>query len=189
MAMKQLTDAMGSELFWEQPKLSQRNYILRSEVDTFGQLHFSSAFNTTARATSGDELWTIKQMGFLSDYVSVQRVDSEVELVSYHPNITGMKGDIQVLTGGKYTWGVTNFLGTRYSISTVDGPELITFQSGARNRKFSNLFKQQAQILIAPEAWHIDELLILVLLGWFLVIVRLEDAAVIASTASLGALY
>jgi hypothetical protein len=188
-AMKPLADAINSQLFWEQPKISQRNYILRSEEDTFGQLHFNSAFNTTAEATSGDEHWIIKQLGFLSDRISVQSKSSDVELANYLPDWTGTVGEIQFSTGEKYCWGATNFIGTKFTISIVDSPELITYQSGTRRRKFSDLFKQQAQIVIAPDAWQIKELPILVSLGWYLVIVRMEDAAVIASTASLGALY
>ncbi len=187
--MRQLTDIMGSDLFWEQPKVSQQNFILRTEGDDIGQLHFSSAFNTSAEATSGDEHWIIKQMGFLADRVRVQSADSEVELASYHPNSIGTSGEILLPTGGKYTWAVTNFLGTRYCISNADGLDLITYISWTRSRKFSNLFKQQAQIVIAPEAWHINELPILVFLGWYLIIVHREDAALIASTASLGVLY
>jgi hypothetical protein len=187
--MKPLADAINSQLFWEQPKLSQRNYILRSEEDTFGQLHFNSAFNTTADATSSDEHYVIKQMGFLSGRISVQSVNSAVDLASYWPDWTGTVGEILFSTGEKYSWGATNFIATKFAINVIDGPELITYLSGSRNRKFSNLFKQQAHIVIAPEAWRINELPILVLLGWYLVIVRMEDAAVIASTASLGALY
>jgi hypothetical protein len=112
-----------------------------------------------------------------------------VELASYHPNSIGTSGEILLSTGKKYTWAITNFLGTRYSISKADGTDYITFVSWARSRKFSNLFKQQAQIVIAPQAWHNHELSILVLLGWYLIIIHREDAAVIASTASLGALY
>jgi hypothetical protein len=180
---------MGSELFWEQPKLSQQNFILRTEGDDIGQLHFNSAFNKTAEATSGDEHWIIKPMGFWADRVRVESADSEVELASYHPNSIGTSGEILFPTGGKYTWAVTNFLGARYCISNADGLDLITYVSWTKSWKLSNLFKQQAQIVIAPEAWQIYELSILVLLGWYLIIVHREDTAVIASTASLGVLY
>jgi hypothetical protein len=128
-------------------------------------------------------------MGFFADRVSVHSVDLKVELASYQPNWMGTSGEIQFSTGELYTWNVTNYVATRFSISKVDRPELITFLSRARRRKFSNLFKQQAQVVISPQAWQIKELPILILLGWYLVLRHHEDAAVIAATASLGVLY
>ncbi len=187
--MKPLIDAMGSDLYWEQPKLSQRNFVLRSPDNLFAQLDFTSTLNSTATASSADGNWIIKQMGFLSDQVSIMPVDSEVELASFQPNCMGSSGEIHFSVGGKYRWTVIGLSGSKFIIDMLDGPDLITYKSGARNRKFSSLFKQQAQVVIAPHAWHIIDLPVLVLLGWYLVIMHYDAAAVIASTASLGALY
>ncbi len=187
--MKQIIDAVGSELYWEQPKLSQRSFVLRSPEDSFAQLDFTSSFNATASASSADGSWIIQQMGFLSDHVSIQIVDSELELANYQPDWMGTSGEIQFSMGGKYRWNVIGLMGSKFCISRVDGPGLITYVSGARNRKITNLFKQQAQMVIAPDTWQIKHLSVLVLLGWYLVIMHYEEAAVIASTASLGALY
>jgi hypothetical protein len=187
--MNPLTVAMGSELFWEQPKVSQHFYVLRSLDESIAQLEFVSTINSNANSSAGDEHWTFKQLGFFSTRVSVHPLDSEVELASYQPNWMGTSGEIQFSMGGIFTWAVMDIMGTRFSISKLDGPELITYFSGARSRKFSNLFKQQAQMVIAPDALQTKDLSVLVLLGWYLVIIHNEDAALAASTASLGALY
>ncbi len=187
--MKPLRDALGSDIYWEQPKLSQRDFVLRSLDERFAQLTFTSSLDSTARASAADGSWIIKQMGLISDQVSVQVAGSEVELASYQPGCTGSSGEIQFLMGGKYRWNVIGLMGSKFNICKLDGLEIITYKSGARNRKFTSLFKQQAQVVIAPDAWQIKELPVLVLLGWYLVIMHYEQAAVIASTASLGALY
>jgi hypothetical protein len=186
--MNQLKDAMGVDLYWEQPKLSQQNFVLRSADDSFAQLNFVSTFNSTARATTADGGWVIKQSGFFSNQVNLRLEDSQVELASYQPNWLGTSGEIQFSMGVKYRWNVVGATGSRFNIS-MDGNELITYISGARDRKFSNLFKQQAQMVMAADAWQINDLPVLVLLGWYLVILHYENAALVASTASLGALY
>jgi len=121
--------------------------------------------------------------------VIVQQAESEVNLASYLPNWIGSQGKVQVSTGEKYIWSVVNFLGTKFAISREDGLDIITYLSGSRNKKFSNIFKQEAQLFIAPEAYQIKELLILVLLGWYLVILQREDSAVVAASSSMGAMY
>jgi len=187
--MKQLAEAKETELFWEQPKASQRNFFLRSEKYIFAQLEFDSAFSKLAEATSPDEQWIFKRVGVFSTQVKVQQADSEIILASYYPSWIGSQGKIQLLNGEEYDWNVANFFGTKFAIYKEDGNELITYLSGSRSKKFSNLFKREAQVVIAPEAWQIKELALLMLLGWYLVILHKEDSAAVAASGSIASLY
>jgi len=186
--MKQLVEAKDKEIFWEQPKVSQRNFFLRSEEATFGQLEFNSSFSTMAVATLGDVQWTLKRVGFFSTRITIRQAGSVVDFATYHPKWTGSQGLVRFASGEEYTWNVANFMSTRYTFSRTGGLELITYLSGSRTKKFPNIFKQDARVSIAPDAWLTKELPILVLLGWYLVILQNEDSSAVAVTASYGML-
>jgi hypothetical protein len=187
--MNQLMDAKDTQLFWEQPKASQRNFLLRSEKSVFAQLFFRSGFSTKAEATTGEEKWTFNRVGFFSTRVIIRQVDSDVDLATYQPRWTGTQGQVRLLTGEEFNWSVANFMNTRFTIRREGGNELINYVSSSRSRKFTNIFKQEARVVIDPEAWQIKQLPILVLIGWYLVILNKDDSAVVAATASFGALY
>jgi len=176
------------ELFWEQPSVMDRSFVLRSGEDIIGTLDFTSAFSSLGEATLGGEKWTFRKGGFLSPKVSVRRSGSKIDLAIYEPDWTGTQGEVRFSTGELYNWSVASIWGTMYTINREDGLELIAYLSGSKKKKFSNIFKQQAQMIIAPEAWQIKELPILVLLGWYLVILHHEDSTTVAATASISVL-
>ena len=182
--MLPLMDAKDLELFWEQPNAWQRSFVLSSAEAIYAKLDFNSAFSTLADAMTEGEHWTFKRVGCFSTRVTVRRAGSKVDLATYYPNWTGSEGQIQFSNGELTTWRISNFWATKYSIRRENGIELFTYQSGLRNSKFTNLFKQQAQVIFCPEAWQIKELPILILLGWYLVILQQEDSATVAVVAA-----
>jgi hypothetical protein len=186
--MELLMNAEKRGLFWEQPSAMERSFILRCGEDILANLDFTSAFSSLGEAIFGSERWTLRREGFWSPKVSVRRSGSKSDLAFYEPKWTGTQGKIRFLTGEAYDWSVAGFWGTAYSISRGDGLEIITYHSGSKKNKFSNIFKQQAQMIIAPEAWQIKVLPILVLLGWYLVILYHEDSVAVAATASMSVL-
>ncbi len=186
--MKNLVDAKELDLFWEQPKLSQMRFILVAEEDIYAKLDFSSGFSTYALAATHDDEWTFKRVGFFSNRVIVRRAGSEIDLATYIPRWTGTEGALRFSTGEHYDWRVSNIWSSKYQLSTDNSQVLITYLSGSRNKKFSNLFKQQAQVIIDPKAWQLKDLSILIVLSWYLVILHYEDSSAVAVTASVAVL-
>ena len=184
--MLPLMIAKNLELFWEQQKASRRNFVLCSGEQIFARIDFTSAFSTLADAKSGGEHWTLKRVGCLSSQVTIRRVGSVVNLATYHPNWTGSQGQVRFSTGEIYNWEVANFWSTQYAIHSEDGNELVTYRFGSKSRKLSNIFKQQAQVVITPEAWQLQELPILVLLGWYLIVLQADDLAAAATIVVLS---
>ncbi|OGN90953.1 MAG: hypothetical protein A2Y88_14160 [Chloroflexi bacterium RBG_13_48_10] len=184
--MEPLVNAKGSELYWVQPLTMRNNFILRSGERIFGRLEFRSVFSSLVQAVAAHETWTFNQVGFISPRVIVRRSGSESDLASYQPKWTGTEGQIKLSRGEVYIWRVANFWSTRYAIANKDGTEIVTYQSGSDEKKISNLFKQQARVHITLEAWQLSELPLIVMLGWYLVILHYSDssaAAVIATMA------
>jgi hypothetical protein len=187
--MDDLTYAKYSELFWEQPKGMKRSFELTAGGVIYGRLEFPTAFSTLAQAAIGIEQWSFKRLGCLSPHVKIRQANSRVDLGTFYPHWTGTEGEIQFSAGGTFYWKVANFWATRFILYTSDGQELITYLSRSKDRKFSNLFKLQAQVVIAPEAWQMKVLSILVLLGWYLVVLHHEDSSATAAVASTSILY
>jgi len=187
--MKNLIDAKGVDLFWEQPKALQTRFILVAGEDIYAKLDFNSGFSTSAEAATNEDRWTFKRVGLFSTRVIVRQAGSQVDFATYNPGWTGIQGKIHFATGCQYDWKVANFWASRYLLSSDNGLALITFLSGSREKNFASIFKQQAQVVIAPEAWQLKELPILVLLGWYIVILHIYDSSASATTASVAVLY
>ena len=186
--VKNLMDAKGLDLYWEQPNALQTRFILVAGEDIYAKLDFHSGFSTSAEAAISEDRWTITRMGLFSTQVTVRRVGSEVELATFYPRWTGTEGKILFATGEQYHWRVANFWASKYLVSSENGLELITYISGSREKKFSNIFKQQARVIIAPEAWQLKDLPMLVFWGWYLVILHIEESSAVAVTTSVAVL-
>ena len=59
----------------------------------------------------------------------------------------------------------------------VGGKALVTFKQGTEENKWSDLFKFQALVEIDPSANGLEELPLLVALGWYLMILHHDDDA------------
>jgi len=188
LIMEPLINAKDLELFWAQPGAMKRSFILRSGERIFGSLTFRSAFGSLADAISGKDSWTFKRVGFFSPRVTIRRAGSGIDIAIYQPRWTGTEGSLLLSGGRSYLWRVANFWATRYTFSDSQGNELVTYRSGSDEQKLSNLIKQQAQVEIALQAWQLPEVDLLVILGWYLVILQQEDASAVAVTASIAVL-
>ena len=186
--MEPLVNAKDLELFWVQPAALKRSFILRSGERIFGSLVFRSAFGSLADAISCKDSWTFKRVGFFSPRVTIRRAGSGIDIANYQPKWTGTEGSLLFSGGRSYLWRVANFWATRYTFSDSQGNELVTYRSGSDEQKLSNLIKQQAQVEIALQAWQLPEVDLLVILGWYLVILQQEDASAVAVTASIAVL-
>ena len=186
--MEPLVNAKDLELFWAQPSAMKRNFILRSGERIFGSLAFRSAFGSLADAISGNDSWTFKRVGFFSTRVTIRRAGSDIDIAIYQPRWTGSEGRLLISGGHSYLWRVANFWATRYTFSDSQGNELVTYRSGSDEQNLSNLLKQQARVEIALQAWQLPELDLLVILGWYLVVLQQEDASAVAATASIAVL-
>jgi hypothetical protein len=65
-----------------------------------------------------------------------------------------------------------------------DGTPLLALKQGSREGKLSDMFKTQSLVQIHPEARAVPELALLILVGWYLMILRQDDAAAGAAAAA-----
>ena len=84
--------------------------------------------------------------------------------------------------GKRYRWQGFGFWRSQWAFTNISGEHLIDFEP------HSSFLKQTAAVKVAPEGLRIPELSMLVLLGWYLMVLRSDDdvaaaAAVICSSS------
>lgn len=171
----------SASLEWTQPKTFQNRYELRSGENLVATLEFPKAFGSLANAIAADGRWTFKRVGFFNTRITVRLEGQEDELAVYHPKWTGTEGRLQFASGEAYTWKVANFWATQFVWLSSD-QQVILFRPGVEDSEISDWFKTQARVEIQPEAGMVKHLSLLVLLGWYLMILKQQDD--VAATAA-----
>lgn len=103
-------------------------------------------------------------------------------MATFRPGWDG-KGVLQFSGGRQFHWAYTNLWGSEWAFTSADGRGLLRYKSKP------DLLKQSAQLEIESDAVSIPELSLLVLLGWYLMVLLSEDtaAAVAAATVAVTA--
>jgi hypothetical protein len=181
--MEKLTRALSMHPEWVQPKTFERKFELRLGDLIFARIDFQKMTGSLAVAECDSDRWTFKRVGFFNPRVTIRQEGTEVDRGIYTPKWSGASGTLQMADGTSYQWRSANFWATRMEWSDSTGKALVTFRSGVDNSKFSDVFKTQATLEFSPEARPASELPLLVLLGWYLVILHHEDTAATAASS------
>lgn len=182
--MEPLVAHLSHPLYWVQPKTLSREFELRNEVGTLATLEFGTAFGSfaTARTSSGE--WSLKRMGFFKPVVTVREAGQETNIGVYRPRWTGTDGDLE-LNGRRYTFKTSNFWATQFEVRDSADRPLIAYRAGAKKRTFGDLFKTQAEVIILEPRTHPGDLALLVIVGWYIIVLHNEDStAVVTATAA-----
>lgn len=185
-AIESLSKVAEMPLYWVQPKTFDRWFELRAGDELAATLGWKTSCGTLAAAESGDGRWTFKRVGFLNPRVTVREAGSQIDLAIFWPRWLG-DGTLEFANGRIFRWQSTNFWGTNWMFAASDGTPLVTFKEGSREAKLSDLFKTQAFVEIQPQARDLPELSLLVMIGWYLMILRRDDAAAGAAAAAAAA--
>jgi hypothetical protein len=182
--MHSFPTAIEGSLYWIQPKTFERYYELRvGEQELVASLTFEKTFGTLATATTKEQEWTFKRVGFLNPRVTIRNADSETDLAVFYPKTFG-NSSLIFSDGRVVEWTSVNFWQTRWGFIDSQGNSLVQFNPGTENDKFSDLFKTQATVEISSFHQPPGILPLLVLFGWYLIIMHQEETATIASTAA-----
>lgn len=181
--MESLPSAINLPLFWVQPKAIERQFELRSANRLFGNLRFESAWGTLATASSAAGNWTFKRVGFLNPRLTVRQAGATDDLALYWPKFWG-DGWLEFVGGSRFHWKATNFWRTEWGFANEQEELLFLLKPGVEKPKLSDLLKTQAVVEIQPGGHHLAELPLLLMLGWYLMILHQEDTTVIVATTA-----
>jgi hypothetical protein len=157
-----------SELEWRQPALA-RKYELSGPSGAYARLEFQKLAGSLALGTTARGSWTFKRQGMLKSQINIRFADSEQPLATYEPNFTGQKGALKYKGGQYVEFQATNFFNTEWQWLTPEGVGLIGFrQKGAG--------KPSAQVFLGEDALERVDLDLLLLLGFYVLLLLREDA-------------
>jgi hypothetical protein len=181
--MEALSTAIGSKLFWAQPKTLERQFELRTEGCLFGTLRFEKALGTLATASSAAGRWTFKRAGFMNPRVTIREAGRDADLAVYWPKLWG-GGVLECANGSRFQWKSMNFWATTWGFADTREELVFTMKPGAEKSKLSDLLKSQAIVEIGTPSYALAELPLLLMLGWYLMIMQQDDAAITAAVVS-----
>ncbi|MDO9040939.1 MAG: hypothetical protein Q7U64_01180 [Desulfocapsaceae bacterium] len=164
--MKTLSTAIDSQLYWTQPTMFARHFELHSEKNLLGEIRFettSAASGTFITAGEVMKRWTFKKTWFrLKPYVTIREAGTKIDLAIYRPQFWG-GGWLEFVSGSRYHWKSTSFWGTKWGFSNAQEELLFVLKP-----KLLDLLKVQSIVEIGTQ-WHdLEELPLLLLLGWYL---------------------
>jgi hypothetical protein len=180
--MRPLSNVGERELYWIHPKLLERRFELRAEDDLFATLEFETALGSLATAKAAAGNWTFKRVGFFRPQVTVRVQSAEDNLAIYRPKWAGAEGVLEFADGETFVWKLANFWATRYEIADTEGNSLVSYKS--KVDKPSDLLKDQAQVEMSPQAREMGKLALLLLIGWYLIILQQEDVRATATAVA-----
>ena len=168
--MRNIRDVRTAELVWTQPHATKRAFELRSGEEVLGTLRWNSSFGSLAEGLAADGHWTFKRTGFFSPQITVRPHNSESNLAVFTPNWKA-EGVVQYAAGQSFRWVGIGFWRSQWAFAKVSGERLMDFVPHA------SFLKRSADVKVTPEGFQIAELSLLVLMGWYLMLLRADDDA------------
>jgi hypothetical protein len=185
--VKPLHAYLAAKLYWTQPKALTRSYELHANSPgsdiIVARLCFEHPFGSLAEGQTTTGWWSFRRVGFFKSLVTVCHRGRDENVAVYQPRWTGAEGEIT--TGhGTYLFRTANFWGSRYEIRDSEGQTLISYKSGCPDSVLTDFFKSQATLTITNAGT--EDLLVdlLIVVGWYLIVLNRDDAAAIAATSS-----
>jgi hypothetical protein len=172
--MKQIREITSDTLTWVQPHARERLFELRSGEGVVGSLRWVNRFGSLADAVAASGHWTFKRIGFFRPQITVREQGSEANLATFTPQWAG-DGILQFSTDQCFRWTGKGFWRSRWSFTNVAGEPLVYFEP------CDTLLKKSAAVKVAAEGLRVAELSLLILMGWYLMLLKSEDDAASAA--------
>ena len=171
--MRKIIELADQQLKWVQPSALKMKYELRAGDELVSTLNFRSSFGTFATGESADGCWTFKRVGFWQTRVTVRPCDGDTEIATFRSNTWRSGGTLEMFHKREFP-AKTNLWQTKFEYQNESGNTLIQFKSGG-------LLHLSATVEIQPRAVGMPELPMMVMLGWYLIVMMNIDAAVVAT--------
>jgi hypothetical protein len=156
--MKPIREQIGRRLRWTQPHVFRREYELRAGEDVLATLRFEGVFGRTARAGAAEGTWIFQETGFPGRRTVVRREGSDVELATYSRRWRG--GTLEFAGGRSFIAKSLKFWPPEWGFTDREDHPLVRF------RPELNPFKASARVTIERRADSLEELPLLLLVGW-----------------------
>ncbi len=175
--MRPISEIAGEELLWLQPAARKREHELRAGEDLIATLRFQRG--SLADAEAEGHHWTFKRQGFWSPRVTVRVQGSDTDVAVFRPHWAG-GGTLEFGDGRAVRLSSANFWQSQWVGEEKDQP-LILFKGRY------GIVKAKGALEIQPGAASRPDASLLVLLGWYLILLHADDSAAGSSAAAVAA--
>jgi hypothetical protein len=172
--MRPLSQTAGEELLWIQPAARRREHELRAGDDVVATLRFQRG--SLADAEAEGHHWTFKRQGFWQPRVTVRIPGSDADVAVFRPHWAG-GGALELADGRTVDLRSANFWQSQWVWQEKDQP-LILFKGRY------GIVKAKGAVEIQPAAAQGPDASLLVLLGWYLILLHAEDANAAAGSSA-----
>jgi hypothetical protein len=177
-----IRNAISMPIQWVQPKVMHPQYELRAREQVCATMVIPKWYQPLAQAESVDGQWTFERVGSLNPRVLIRRAGEGTKLGMYVYTQRG-EGRLELASGAQYRWKSTNLWATQFNWLQPNDQPLIHYRLGVQDNQLSDWFKIQSRVQISPEAAQLPELYLLVLLGWYLMLLGLLETALVVAAS------
>lgn len=174
--MRKIIDLVDQHIEWVQTRALKMHYELRASDELVATLRFRSSLGSFATGESADGCWTFKRVGFWQTRVTVRLCGGENDIGSFK-NDTWSGGGTLELSDGRAFPATTNLWQTKLDFKNESNNQLVQFKS-------AGFLHQSAKVEIQPSAVGTPELPIIIMLGWYLIVMMSVDSAMVGSIAA-----
>jgi hypothetical protein len=167
------------ELVWTQPRARTPTYELYA-----GEAHVATLLRrrgSLAEARAAGCEWTFERGGFWHPRITVHVAGSGAEVATFTTRWNGT-GTLECAEGRRFHWGAADVWHTQWAWQDEGGSTLMHIGGQRKSERGGRASKGLVEL--TPEAGALTEFPLLVLLGWYLVVLHTRGAAVAGSTTA-----
>jgi hypothetical protein len=173
-AMKMISESHNLTLNWIQSGVLKRRYILLSGEDPVASLHWVRGTLPHAIGQTADGKWTFHSSRLLYPRVTIQSLDNDRLEAIFEISLKG-RSRLSYTDGRNFYWDSTNFWNNEWEFATVEGERLVKFVPE------QGLFKIGARIVLEEDALEYQELPLLIVTGWYLLVSMSQENSDLSS--------
>jgi hypothetical protein len=168
----------GADLFWikcaEPPCL---NYQLQAGDDVVARLRFSHPLDSAATGESATGAWTFAEESLLRPHVSVRTLPGKRPLAAYRSGFLGLSGQLEFVDGRRFCWRRWGLHTWDCCFENAQGTSLVAVDAKCCRSWLFGSRLMGGLVRIEPGADALSELMVLVLLSWYLLVLPCNEAA------------
>ena len=165
--MSEFNDLVGKELTWETVKGEKNHYEMRSGSDAVATLVWDKA---GVRGECGGERWSFVREGFFRPRLIIRREGDEKSLATLEVGAIG-SGRLALASGRTLHWVQRGLLSSTWGFVDENKTLLVLF------KLTSGLLTTGATATLDEKARELEEAMLLLVLGWYVLLLYAEDAA------------
>lgn len=165
---RSLENTKGKTLFWRQPHRLKNNYLLNSLDQVLGTLSFGgNNFIRRGIAETQEGKLKFKYSRFSLPKVTISTETNLLAEIILEAN-WGWYGSLDLPGGYQYKWKPSDAYKKQYHFSDKDDYPIVTIKPRL------GFFKFESEVEIDPSGIKNPHIVLLTMLGWFLVLLRLN---------------